>query len=121
MLKKKNNRIETIIGNNTSFKGEVEVKGILRVDGNFEGTIRAEWVIIGPEGSVKGDIQAKGIVVGGKVEGNLSAEETVEIESKGQVIGDISTKKLTIIEGGLFEGKSIMRKNGANVVEMVKG
>ena len=120
MLRKKNNRIETIIGNNTNFKGEAQVKGILRVDGSFEGTIKAEWVIVGPEGNVKGDIQAKSIVVGGTVEGNLEADESVEIESKGQVIGDISTKKLTIIEGGLFEGKSVMRKNGANVVEMVK-
>lgn len=121
MLKKKNNRVETIIGTSTMIKGELIVKGMVRVDGSVEGKVEAESVIIGPEGSVKGDIKAGNIVVGGTVEGNLYSEESVEIESKGRVVGDIHTRKLTIIEGGIFEGKSIMHAEDDNkVVEMMK-
>ncbi len=120
MLKKKNSRVETIIGQATVLKGELKVNGMVRIDGSLEGTVKAESVIIGPDGTVTGDIKAKNIVVGGTVEGNLYSEESVEVESKGRVVGDIHTKKLTIIEGGIFEGKSIMHPEEKKVVEMMK-
>ncbi len=121
MLKKKNNRVDTIVGPTSSVKGELVVNGFVRVDGSVDGRVEAETVIIGPEGNVNGDIKARNIVVGGLVEGNLYADESVEVESKGKVVGDIHTRKLTIVEGGIFEGKSIMHKeDDKKVVEMMK-
>ncbi len=119
MLKKKNSRVDTIVGTTSTVKGEVVVNGLVRVDGSIEGRLEAETVIIGQDGKVKGDIKARNIVVGGLVEGNLYADESVEVESKGKIVGDIRTRKLTIVEGGIFEGQSIMHKEeGEKVVEM---
>ncbi len=112
MLGKRVDKVETIIGSSTRFKGDVELKGALRVDGIYEGTIQADTIVIGEKGRVKGDIRAAAVVIGGTVEGNVYASDYVEIKSKGKMMGDVTTKKLTIIEGGIFEGRSNMTKEG---------
>ena len=116
---KNNEKLESFVGVNSNFKGDVDTKGTLRIDGNLEGKVNADWVILGEKAVVKGDIFAKGIVVGGKVEGNLHAKEIVEIKPKGKVSGDVSTTKFTIFEGGLFDGRSFMQTGGdVKVVEL---
>jgi len=83
----------------------------------LEGNVNADWVILGEKACLKGDVTARGIIVGGRVYGNLKAKEIVEIKAKGQVSGDISTGKLTIIEGGVFDGRSSMQKDESKIVE----
>ena len=117
MFTKNTEKFESFIGANSAFKGNIETKGTLRVDGSMEGNVNADWVVLGEKASIKGDITARGIIVGGKIEGNLRAKEIVEIKSKGQVFGDISSVKLTIIEGGIFEGRSSMTKEETKVIE----
>jgi len=110
MFMKKQQRVETIIGPGTFFKGEISSNGTVRIDGVFEGTINADWVIVGEGGTVKGDISSRGTVIGGNVEGNIRATELVEMHHKAQVFGDIFTSKLSISEGAIFEGRSHMQK-----------
>ena len=117
MFTKNTEKLESFIGANSAFKGNIETKGTLRVDGSMEGNVNADWVVLGEKASIKGDITARGIIVGGRIEGNLRAKEIVEIKSKGQVFGDISSVKLTIIEGGIFEGRSSMSKEETKVIE----
>jgi cytoskeletal protein CcmA (bactofilin family) len=117
MFTKNTEKLESLIGANSFFKGNIETKGTLRIDGSMEGNANADWVILGEKASIKGDVTARGIVVGGRIEGNLRAKEIVEIKSKGQVFGDVSSVKLTIIEGGIFEGRSSMSKEEIKVIE----
>ena len=117
MFSKNTEKLESFIGANSVFKGDIETKGTLRIDGTMEGNVNADWVILGEKASLKGDIKARGIIVGGRAEGNLIAEEIVEIKAKGQIVGDISTNKLTIVEGGIFDGRSSMQKDKAKVLE----
>ncbi len=116
MFSKNTQKLESLIGAHTDFQGELHVKGTLRVDGQVAGSLTAEWVILSETAVVKGEVTAKKIMVGGKVEGNLRAEEVVEIKSKGKVLGDIFTNKLSVMEGGEFNGKIEMNgieSNGA--------
>lgn len=108
IFSKNTEKLESFIGANSKFRGDIDLKGTLRIDGSIEGNIIADWVILGEGSSVKGDISARGIVIGGRVEGSLHAKEIVEIKVKGDVQGDILTSKLQIAEGGLFEGRSKM-------------
>ena len=118
MFNKNTEKLESFVGEGSVFKGEINTKGTLRIDGTIEGNITADWVIIGGKSQVKGDITARGIIVGGMVTGNLKAKEIVEIKDKGQVFGEIFTKKLTIIEGAVFDGRSSMHKDESKVVEL---
>lgn len=116
----KTDKIETFVGNNSTFKGEISTSGTIRVDGTVEGNIISDWVVLGEKGNIKGDVTSGGVIVGGRIEGNVKAKEIIEIKNKGKVIGDILTPKLTIVEGGVIEGSTSMRAEGSNVVELQK-
>ena len=117
MFTKNTEKLEALIGANSKFKGDIDTKGTLRIDGALVGNANADWIILGEKSSIKGDLTSRGIVVGGRIEGNLRAKEIVEIKSKGQVYGEIHTSKLTIVEGGLFDGRSNMTKEESKIVE----
>jgi cytoskeletal protein CcmA (bactofilin family) len=117
MFNKNTEKLESLIGANSNFKGDIDTKGTLRIDGTMEGSVNADWLILGEKAFLKGDVTARGIVVGGRIEGNLKAKEIIEIKVKGQVYGDVSTSKLTVVEGGLFDGRSSMAKEETKIVE----
>jgi cytoskeletal protein CcmA (bactofilin family) len=117
MFNKNTEKLESLIGANSNFKGDIDTKGTLRIDGSMEGNVNADWLILGEKALMKGDVLARGIVVGGRIEGNLKAKEIIEIKAKGQVYGDVSTNKLTVVEGGLFDGRSSMAKEETKIVE----
>ena len=111
MFSKKQQRLETIIGPESNIKGELSSKGTLRIDGTLDGNISADWVILGETGVVNGDVAATGMIIGGRIKGNIRASEMVEIRTKGEVVGEIYTAKLTIQEGAVFDGHSIMQRS----------
>ncbi|OPY05560.1 MAG: Polymer-forming cytoskeletal [Syntrophorhabdus sp. PtaB.Bin184] len=102
--------LETLIGQDSIIRGEIISKGVVRLDGTLEGSIKADYLILGRSGSVKGDMAAREIVVDGTVEGDLQAEELVEINPDGAVEGNIRTAKLIITEGAFFSGTSFMER-----------
>jgi cytoskeletal protein CcmA (bactofilin family) len=117
MIGKKQSSLETLIGQDSLFIGELTSKRVIRVDGVIEGNVQADSLIIGKTGSVKGDIFVRGVEVNGSVEGTIKAEEVAEIRPEGSVRGDIYTVKLIISEGALFAGHSYMRRPGETVEE----
>lgn len=120
MFHKNTEKLESLVGSDSSFKGDIQTKGTLRVDGSVEGNISADWVVIGETAQITGDITARGIVVGGKIEGTLKAKEIVEIKSKGNLSGEVFTTKLTVSEGAIFDGRSSMnRHEESKVVELI--
>ncbi len=119
MFTKNTEKLESFVGMNSHFKGDIKSKGTLRIDGTVEGNVEADWLILGEKANMKGNVSARGIIVGGRIEGTLSAKEILEIKSKGQVVGDINATKLMVSEGGILEGHSSMGKEGhSNVVEL---
>jgi cytoskeletal protein CcmA (bactofilin family) len=110
MFHKKNSSLETFISKDVTIKGELTTEGIVRIDGNFEGTITADGLIIGKTGEIKGDVAAREIMVDGNVEGNINAKEIIEIKPDGKGQGDIQTFKLIISEGAFFIGRSSMQR-----------
>ena len=117
MFKKQNDKLESLIGFNSEFKGEIIVSGTLRIDGKFSGNVSAGWIVIGEQAVVKGDIHAAGIVVGGKVEGNIKSDDVVELKPTAHLYGDIYAKKLVIAEGAIFMGRSISQGNETKLID----
>jgi cytoskeletal protein CcmA (bactofilin family) len=117
MFSKDAEKLESYVGTNAQLKGEMNVKGTLRVDGAIEGRVNADWVILSETALVKGDITAQKIIIGGRVEGNLHAKDLVEIQAKGKVLGEIFTKKLAVTEGGEFNGKIEMNLEESKIID----
>jgi cytoskeletal protein CcmA (bactofilin family) len=102
-------RSTSILAQGCSFKGEVEIQGVFRVEGDFDGTIRTpEQLVIGKTGVVRGDVHVKNAIIGGRVVGNITAETKIELQSGSHVEGDIRTRRLVIDEGVFFEGNCSM-------------
>ncbi|HSW63225.1 MAG TPA: polymer-forming cytoskeletal protein [Dissulfurispiraceae bacterium] len=121
MFLKRNNssKLESLIGTQSSVEGNIEAKGTLRVDGAAAGHIKAEEVILGECGSIQGDVVARSVLIGGRIDGNVHAQESVEIKPKGKLFGDVFTRKLTVAEGGIFEGRSHVHRDedASNVID----
>ena len=105
MFGKEGHKLNSLFGPQSEFKGDLEVKGLLRVDGSVTGKIQADQLILSETAKVQGNLLAKKIIVGGRVEGILKASELVEIQAKGSVKGDVFTDKLLVVEGGEFNGR----------------
>lgn len=103
------NRGTSILAHGCRFKGEVEIQGVFRVEGEFEGTVRTpEQLVVGKTGVVRGEIHVKTAIIGGKVLGNITAESKIELQNGSHVEGDIRTRRLVIDEGVFFEGNCSM-------------
>lgn len=105
--------VSSILGGGCKFTGDVEAKGTIRVDGEFDGKIvSTDSVIVGKGGIVKGEIHTAHAAITGTVEGNIFAKKKVELASGSRLIGDVESVSLVIEDGVFFEGKSKMRKEG---------
>ena len=104
--------INTIIGTDSKFKGDIEVSGGLRVDGSFDGNISALGKLsIGKDGFIHSDsIKAAAAIIGGNVEAQLVAPQLVRLESSSKFKGSITTEVLIIEQGAVFNGSSKMEK-----------
>jgi cytoskeletal protein CcmA (bactofilin family) len=120
MFSNNKEKLESFVGRNSHFTGDIVTKGTLRVDGRHTGNIEADWLILGEKSFVKGNIKVSGVVVGGLVEGNVAAKEVVDIKRKGRVKGNIETTKIIVVDGGIIDGKITMNREGSKVVELPK-
>lgn len=120
-------KLNCIIGEESTFSGEINVRGSIRIDGEFEGVVVAtESLLIGKAGTVKADVKVRDLMVAGSISGNLKASERVELHAGARVEGDVETRSLVVDEGVLFNGRCIMKEAAqaatvTRVVEEVKG
>lgn len=97
--------LNSIIGEGTRFKGEFDLNGLLRIDGDFSGIIRTKGkVLIGSNGRVECTMYAGTVVIGGILWGDIYSSEKVTILSTGMVIGNIQSPRLVIEEGVILNG-----------------
>jgi len=101
-------KIETIVGPNAYFRGDIQSDGGIRIDGVFEGTIDITGnLVIGEGAKVIADIKANNISISGAVKGNI-ASNRVEILETGRVWGDLTINSLLLNEGAYLRGQTTM-------------
>ena len=107
-----NNKISEISGfldQGIELTGELHFTGILRLDGDFHGSIFAEGrLVIGEHANVHADIKVAEIVIAGQVFGSIEAKRRIEILSTGRVQGDVHTPVLVVRPGSMLDGRTSM-------------
>ena len=99
----------TFLGSKAVFKGELNFKNTLCIDGEFEGKLTTDDQLIVEEGGVVlADIEGGIVICKGRIRGNITASQKVEIHSTGKVLGDVLSPALMIELGAVFNGKSYM-------------
>jgi cytoskeletal protein CcmA (bactofilin family) len=98
--------VDSIVGQGTRMSGRVDLNGMLRIDGEFNGEVRARGqVLIGRTGRTESTVHAGTVIVAGVVRGDVVASELVELRSTATMIGTICTPRLIVEEGGRFCGR----------------
>jgi cytoskeletal protein CcmA (bactofilin family) len=106
---------ETVLGANSTLRGELRSQANVRLDGTFEGTLEIEGnVLVGETGKVTADINARNVVIAGAVRGNVSGNK-VQLLKTSRVWGDISAAAITTEEGAFIDGKITMVRHDASM------
>ncbi len=104
--------VNSIVGEGTRFKGELDLNGLLRIDGDFTGTIKTTGkVLVGKNGRAECIINASTVVIGGVVKGNIYSSDRVIVLSSGMILGNIYTPRLIVEEGVLLDGECVIAEN----------
>ena len=116
MAKNENDgRLDTVIGPQTSARGDLHVTGGVRLDGQVEGRMDvSETIVTGPKSLLKGELHCRAAVLAGRIEGDIYAEGTVELQTGAQVYGNIQSKGLVIQPDCRFEGNCAMKAGEAS-------
>jgi cytoskeletal protein CcmA (bactofilin family) len=97
-------KLNSIIGRGSQCEGEIVVSGGLKIDGRFNGKIKADSVFVGKEAVVEATVETNVAVVGGKILGDVVARESLELQAKSELVGNVKTKNLIVGESAVLDG-----------------
>lgn len=98
-----------IIGQGTVIKGDIELQGDFRIDGQLIGSIVSSGrIVVGPSGVVEGNIECQNADISGLIKGKLTALELTSFKNTSVFEGDLYTSKIAIEVGAVFNGKCVM-------------
>ncbi len=104
--------INTLIGPGSFIRGNLNIKGFVRFDGDIDGNLETTGkLIIGDQARIRGNISALSVLIHGIVEGDIVAPEGVRLFSTATVIGDIVSKKILVEEKVFIQGQCIIFEN----------
>jgi cytoskeletal protein CcmA (bactofilin family) len=103
--------VSGFVGAGTVVDGDAEFKGMLRIDGRFNGRVRSEKgsLIVSAGGVVEANIEVASAKINGTVNGDIIATGRIEFGRSARVRGNIQTPALVIEEGAIFEGNCRMQ------------
>ncbi len=101
-----------IIGSGTSFKGNIESSGDIRVDGFINGNLNSKGkLVIGQNGKAEGEISCKEAEISGEIQGKISVSGLLTLKATAKIFADIYVPKLAIEPGAVFTGTCNMNNN----------
>ena len=109
--------VNSITGKGSVFIGDLEIKGMIRVDGDFIGSIVTDGkVVIGHAARCECSIRSKSAVIGGKIKGNVFVDDRLHVLSGAVIIGNIYAPHIVLEEGVCIHGtcKSSGRENATD-------
>ncbi len=111
MAKTSGTQINTIVGPNTDFQGNLDVKGSVLVYGSIVGDIRSDGMVRSAKDSyIKGAVVAQEAIIDGVLEGSLTIKGRATLGGSSKVVGEVRVDLLVIEEGAQFSGKCNMKR-----------
>ncbi len=111
MFKQKNTPLamDTVLGEFTTFSGNVESEGSIKVLGKIEGDVKASGdVYIEPTSSITGNIYGSNVYISGYIKGNVLAKGILHLMTQAKLYGDIEVNSIVTDEGAIFQGNCRM-------------
>ena len=97
--------VNSLVGESSRFRGDLEINGLLRIDGDFVGNVKTNGkVFIGRNGRVDSSLSAASVVIGGIFKGTIEANEKVIVLASALVLGTIVSPRIIVEEGVVLDG-----------------
>ncbi|MEI6385523.1 MAG: polymer-forming cytoskeletal protein [Spirochaetota bacterium] len=97
--------VNTLVGAGSALEGDLDVDGMIRVDGDLRGSIRATGrVVVGATGRIDASIRAQSVIVGGIVRGDLYVTDRARLLSGAVVLGNIFAPRFEAEDGATIHG-----------------
>jgi cytoskeletal protein CcmA (bactofilin family) len=99
-------RVTSVLGSGTIWKGSLSGSGGVRIEGAFDGDIALRGLlVVGATGRVTcPHLRASVVIIAGALRGDITAEK-VEIRASGRVWGDVVTAAFSTEEGAFLRGQ----------------
>ena len=104
----------SILGADTSIKGDITATTDLHIDGRVEGDIACTALVQGETSEIVGSVKVQNAKLAGIIRGTIDATELVILRT-AQIHGDVHYESLTIEPGAQVDGKFAVR--GAFLLE----
>tara|TARA_B110000444_G_C18540684_1_gene455580 strand:+ start:70 stop:498 length:429 start_codon:yes stop_codon:yes gene_type:complete len=120
MFNKKQKRhivVETLIGSNSNFNGDLHFQGGCHIDGMVKGNLTADLntdsaLSISDIGHVDGSVTVPYVVLNGIVKGDVFASQRVELGATARVTGNVYYNLIQMAEGAEINGKLVHQPEG---------
>jgi len=113
-MKKRHDKILSLLGDDAEFDGILRFRGTTRIDGHFRGEILGTGnLIVGGKALVEATIRVSHVLVIGEIRGDVIAERGVDVLSTGKVHGNIQAPTFVMEEGATFDGNCKMTEIAA--------
>lgn len=111
--KRRNIRIDTLVGRNTTVTGDLRFTGGLHVDGRVKGNVVSEdhesVLSLSEHGHVDGEVRVPHVVLDGEVHGDVHASDKVELGPHARITGNVYYNLIEMAVGGTVNGKLMHR------------
>lgn len=95
MANSKSALVNTLLGPESSFRGEMVVDGFVRIDGFLRGSLRSNGkVVISAMARCDASIMAASAVIGGIIRGDVYVTEHLLLQDGAVIVGNIFTPRL---------------------------
>ena len=102
---------ETIVAAGMRIDGELKSNGNIRIDGTVAGKVQTtQDMMLGQTAQIDADLIANNALIAGTVKGNVTVKGTLTLTESGKILGNIVCARLSIQDGGVFNGNCIMRE-----------
>jgi len=114
--------VNSIIGAGSAVDGDIDIDGLLRVDGDIRGSIRATGkVVVGAAGRIEASIRARSAIIGGVVKGDVYVSDTLRILSGGVVVGNVFAPRFEAEDGTVIHGDLLVTGRPGSAEDDLRG
>ena len=105
-------KIESLIGQHTELRGDVEFSGGLHVDGTIKGNVIAaeegrSVLSLSERGTIEGEVRVPNVVINGTVIGDVHALEHIELSTQARVNGNVYYSLIEMAMGAEVNGNLV--------------
>jgi len=115
--KRRNTRIDSLIGKGTECFGDVSFDHGLHIDGSVRGDVRARQedaiLTLGKGGRIEGEVRVAHIILNGEVLGDVYASHRIELDAAARVTGNVYYQQIEMAMGAEVNGKLIRHGSGS--------